>query len=331
MSNNHDLPIQIIAFLFIGGIILFFHSLKKIKQKLKIKNIAKQLISSASAGSVEIEGVAWPLRSFSHSLDGKKIVCRSVTIKKKVQRGKNKSYETVWSKCTTTPFLIFDHTGYLLVEPTYSHNLVAVYGEIDEKKYSPNGLSELAIQGFNEFYDNSVAGFQVSSSRSFLSKLFSADFIILERVIEIGSPLLIHGYLTPDDGARFVLEDANLLSFREKISRILKNKSLKLSLLDKDKDGKIDDTELKKGFGGALSASLKSPLSIVKIKNVGEKNEKIYGNLRSSSNDDLIIHNSFEEQLLSSKPIIFNWITLYFGAALTGSAILLLFKFFIND
>ena len=293
MSNDNTTALKLVVILISLGAITVVRELKKIKKKTKIKNISKQVICAASAGLVELEGVAWPLRTVHHSLEGKRIVCRSVVIKKRVRRGKSKSYETVWSKNSAEPFLIFDQTGYILVEPAYSVFQSAISDEVEEKTYSPYNIKLEGINNFNEFYDNSIEGFRVSLNNSFFSKLFSPDFIILERTIAVGFPLLIHGYITPTDTASYISEDSNLLSFREKVVRLMNSKSLQLKFLDKNKDRLIDDNELRRGFQGALAVSLKSPLAITNLKNIGTSNEKIFGCLRSSKTEELVIINSF--------------------------------------
>ena len=327
MSSDKTTSLRIVALLLVFGVTTVVRELKKIKKKTKIKNISKQVICAASAGSVELEGVAWPLRTIHQSLEGKKIVCRSIIIKKRVRRGNKKSYETVWTKNSSEPFLVFDQTGYVLVEPAYSLLQSVISDDVEEKKYSPFNLKREWIDGFNNFYDNSVEDFRVSSGNSFFSQLFSPDFIILEKIIEVGSPLLIHGHLTPEDTPRYISQGATLISFREKVTRIMNSKSLQLKFLDKNKDSKVDDKELRRGFQGALAVSLKSPLAITDIKNVGESHERIFGILKSNKNEDLLVSNAFEEQLLNSNPIIKNWIMLYLGAGLIGAAIILFIKF----
>ncbi|NOT78699.1 MAG: hypothetical protein HOP07_06805 [Bacteriovoracaceae bacterium] len=326
MSSGMN-PINLFALLFFSGGICVIHALKKIKHKTKIKNISKQLISSASAGLVEIEGVTWPLRSITHDLSGREIVCRSMVIKKRVNRGKRTKYETVWSKQSVEPFLIFDQTGFFLVEPAYSPLHSSIISElVTEHRYVLQGINKKGIESFYDFYDNSLSGLRLTSEKNFLTYFFPPLYLIFERTIEIGSPLLVHAHLFPDDSKRFVNLDLNLQSFREKVSRVLKSTNFKQTIFDKDKDGVIDEYELSRGFKGAMKASLKTPILNIDIKNNGTISEKIYGSLRSSASHELIIHNTFEEQLLNSKPIFKNWAELIIGAILIGCSIIVLLK-----
>lgn len=320
-------PINIFAILLFSGGICIFHALKKIKHKTNIKNISKQVISSASAGLVEIEGIAWPLRSISHALSGKEIVCRSIVIKKRVNRGKRTKYETVWSKQSTEPFLVFDQTGFFLIEPAYSPLHSNIISElVTEQRYGLQGINQKGIDSFYDFYDNSLSGLRLSSEKNFLTYFFPPLYLIFERCIEIGSPLLVHAHLIPDDSKRYVSVDSNLQSFRDKVTRVLKSTNFKKTVFDKDKDGVIDEIELSRGFTGALKASLKTAIVNTDIKNNGTTNEKIYGSLRSSASHELIIHNTFEEQLLTSKPIIKNWAELIIGAILIACSIIVFLK-----
>lgn len=327
MSKDSD-GIRFLFYALFAGGALVVYSVKKIKHKTKLKSLSRQLISAASAGTVELEAVSWPLRSWMHSLDGKKIVYRSIIIKKKMGSGKNARYEKVWEKNSSAPFLAFDQTGFVVVEPSTGLDKSLLVEESLEKKYDYNAVPAEGLESFNEFYDHSVPGLRASCGKKGLfSILFGPSYYIFEKCIPVGSPLLIHGALYPDDSARFIHVEGDLKSFKDKVTKVFKSKNVLKAIFDKNKDGIVDSAELKRGFQGALKTGLKNELSISNIKTHGNPDEKVYGSIRVDHQGDLHLYCTFEEQLLNTKPYIYNWLGLITGAAIIAAIV----AFFVHE
>ena len=315
-------------YLAVAGAMLAYYSYKKIKRKTHMVNTAKQVISAASAGSVEIEAIAWPFRSMDVSLDGKRVVFKRIVIQKLVKRGKNKKWETVWKKSSPNPFLVFDHSGFLTVAPVVNGDDDAMLDGITQKTYEPTNLSQSQLDCFNEFYDHSVQGFNATTKQGFLATFFSFNsaFRILERYVAIGSPLLIHGHLNPEDSFRYINVTQEFALFKERVSKLLKNKDFRRQLFDKNKDGTIDAKELYDGFQSTLKASVKNGILHTDLRQSGLPHEKIYGTILTHTSQELLLSDCFEEQFLAAKPIYWNWLGLYAGIVMVGLGI----YFFLN-
>lgn len=324
MSKRQFSEVHFSIYLALFGGWLIYYSLKKIKKKTTIKIMAKQVISAASAGSVELEAVAWPLRAIDISMSGNKVVYRFIRLQKLVKNNRNEKWETVWSKSSPEPFLLFDPSGFAIVNPYSNTDGLSMSDGLTEKTYPAHKLKSSQLESFDSFYDNSVSGFRASLGGSFLTSFFTSQFRILERTIPVGAPLLIHGHLSPEDHFRYVHLKEEYTLFKQRADKLISNKNYRLSLLDKDKDGTVNTEELYNGFLGALKNSVKKDFGITDFKQEGLPQEKIYGAINDHSNQELTFHESFKEQFLNSQPIYLNWLCLYLGAGLIALAVYIL-------
>jgi hypothetical protein len=304
-----------------------YHSYKQIKKKTKMIVQARQMIAAASAGSIEIEAVAWPLRAIDTSLDGKRVVFRHIEVQKLVKRGKSSSWDTMWEKMTTEPYLVFDHTGFMIVDSNrISTTMRSLTDGLTRFECNPEKLSADQLNSFDEFYDGNVSGFKakLKGTTSFLGQLFSfRAFRIVERAIPVGSPLLVIGNFTPEDKFRYIDISPDFQLFKDRACKLLTNKSYQISLLDKNKDGEVDLEELKSGFQTARAHSFNADLALTNIKSVGASNEKLYGTITGTSENELIITEGLETQILKNSPVYRNWLGLYLGAAIVACSIIL--------
>jgi hypothetical protein len=324
---DEKLNIRFFSILLVSGILLAFDSIKKIKRKIEMKNISKQLLSSASAGSVEIEGVSWPFRAIHNSMQGQKVVFRQVIIQQYVRRGKRGSWQKVWEKNSSEQFMVFDQSGFAIINPGFeTANLVIE--EIPKSIYRAHQLTPAQHESFHDFYDNSLFGFSTSLNQGWLLSIISssAKYRIVERSIPLGSPLFIYGYLIPDDTFRFVHLKEDHAHYNKKMTKFLVNKNYMKPFFDKSRDGIVDDVELKKGFQSAISAMIKKDLGITDLKQNGESTEKVYGTIGANLHQKLHLADCFEEQLLRAKPLYLNWLQLYLGGFLVATAIYILVK-----
>jgi hypothetical protein len=326
---NDPNTLRVVIYLAFAGGALMVYSYKKIKKKVHIKDTVKQIITSASAGSVELEAIAWPFRAIDTDMNGKRIVFRYTQLRKLVRRGKRSTWETVWSKASPEPFLVFDHSGYMIVSPTTATDQIQLTEGLTFTEYNPFALTQKELDSFESFYENSEMGFRAKlrGTRSLLTMLFSSEYKIRECSIAIGSPLLIHAHLTPEDKFRYIHLREEFKLFKDRASKLTSNKNYRLTLLDKNKDGAVDSNELYRGFQAALKSSVKTDFGVTEIKPEGETFEKICGTLSNGSSQALSFAEGFEEQILNSSPIYWNWICLYLGAALVGISLFLMMKF----
>ena len=312
-----EFPLYVTSF----GVMLVVYALKKIKRQNQIRNIAKQMISSASAGEVEIEGIAWPIKSIDHSMKGEKIVFRQMIIQEEIQRRKKSGWVTVWEKHERQPFLVFDQSGFMIIKVEDNF----VIDELVEYKYDPHHLTPLQLESFKRFYDHKLSNFSTSLKTGFLSSFFSSStYRILERSIAIGSPLLVHGHHTPEEKFRYIHIDQEFALFKERVTKLLQNINFQKTLFDKNKDSVVDAKELYNGFRSTLKASVKNEILTTDFKSEGLPVTKVYGTITSTNDQSLQILDCFEEQHLRSRPTFLNWIWLYLGAGVIALGLFLL-------
>jgi hypothetical protein len=330
MSRRHAGPIDAAEALIIFGIILIVHSLKQIKKKTSLQNMGKQLVSSASAGSIELECVAWPLGPVESSMNNHPAVYRHVTVQKYIKQNRSSHWKTVWQKSSPSEFLVFDHSGFIKIDTsTVDQNADANDG-ITSLTYPANKLSSSQLDSFCNIYDNSVAGLDVGVDKGFFSSFFSLgpQFRILEKAIPVGTPLLIQGYFTPLDHFSYIALKEEFRLFKERADKLVSNRNYRLSLLDKDKNGRVDTKEMYDGFQAALKNSVKANFTPTQFKNEGSSHEKLYGTISNGPGQPLSMNECFQEQILNSRPVYLNWLGLYLGAGLVAAGIIVLVIFF---
>lgn len=305
------------------GVVLAIAGYRRIKKKTMMRNIATQVISAASAGVVELEGVAWPMKSIETSIQDEKIVFRYLKIEKLVKSGKSSKWVKVWEKFNLENFLLFDHSGMVIINPK-SDTFEKMIEDLRFQKYNPHKFTEAQLEQFNRLYDGSVAGLEPCVGKSIFGPLFNAHFLVFEYNIPIGAPLLIHGHLEPSDDSNYVHLNTDLEIFRERAAKLLKNKTFMKSLFDKNNDGQVDMEELRKGFKSTLLGSQKNSegnFFAVELKTDGRPTEKIYGEVSHHHNQHLSLTDCFQEQLLRSKPIILEWLLFTLGLSMIGAAV----------
>ena len=328
MFNNLQISLRLIIYLFIGGGFVVYYSYKKIKRKNNLKLTPKQLLSSASAGSVEVEGIAWPFRAIESSMGGERIVFRQIVIKKYVRRGKSSSWKTVWTKNSSTPFMIFDQSGFVIINPDMPEHLIEIE-ELNSTEYRGHKLTNSQVESFYEMYDNSLSGFSLKGNQGFFSSFFSSSssYKIIESVVPLGSPLLLHGFLVPEDKFRYVHLEKDQMLYFERACKLLKNKNYRKAFFDKNRDGEVDEVELQKGFKAAFAMSLKKEPGITNVMENGPSETRICGMMVSTTEQPLIFCHSFEEQFLKSRPVHWNWLALYAGGLMIAAAVFLFLNY----
>src|SRR6476661_98750 len=135
MSKKDDIDIGVGLLLF-GGT-FFYHGWEKIRKLNKIKDSSRQMIAYASAGEVEFEALAWPLKSPALCIEGKKCIYLSVTLEEYKTSGKSKRWVPIWTYHSYDPFLAFDKSGFVKVDPRRIHDVEVTR----EKIYYPKRMN----------------------------------------------------------------------------------------------------------------------------------------------------------------------------------------------
>lgn len=277
----------------------------KIKRRNKVKDTVKQVISSASAGSVELEAIAWPLSTPDKCLQGEDCVFRSWELQE-INNSSNKRghWKTIWTLQTPHPFLAFDHTGFLKIFPLSKDDL-EVHKEII---YYPRKLNQSQKEAFKKHCE-----FSHIFPTGFFGFLTAMSFRIIEKKILVGSPLLIHGHLNPADKIIFLSQEEMLSEFRQKACLLMNGKNFRMKMLDKDQNGEINIKELQGGFKNLFKRTSRQNFCLPQFSESGKSECRFYGDITGTSKHPLTLADAFEEQYLSSVSALFPWILFMIG------------------
>lgn len=299
MSSSDDF--KILFYLTGFGAALTYGSWHRIKRINKVRDTAKQLISSASAGEVEVEAVAWPMERVENCLESKK--CLYVELKlQELKGGKKKSWQTIWNYNFSKPFIAFDQTGFVTVMPGKDHH-IDVHRQ---KTFYPDKMTGEQQVRFNSLY----GGQDIFNTSSFFGiSLLGRKFRIQERKLLVGSPVLIHGFFKPEDQIRYVKLNTMLLDFRDKCTEILLDPGRRQRFMDRNNDGTVTREELGQGFERLLRMSIGEIGEALRLSQEGERQCRYYGKIFGGESEKLHVADTFEEQYLTSKSSFFAWVS----------------------
>lgn len=103
--------------LLIGGLLVFYNSLKNLKKKRLFENIPTSKMRSIAMGLVELKGkIEMTENLLKDPFDHKDCVYWYVHIEEHVKRGKNRRWVTRHKASDCVPFLFSDDTGSVLVQ-----------------------------------------------------------------------------------------------------------------------------------------------------------------------------------------------------------------------
>ena len=106
------------AMLLVGGLLVFYNSLKNLKKKRLFENIPTSKMRSIAMGLVELKGkIEMAENLLKDPFDDKDCVYWYVHIEEHVKRGKRRRWVTRHKASDCVPFLFSDDTGSVLVQP----------------------------------------------------------------------------------------------------------------------------------------------------------------------------------------------------------------------
>lgn len=288
-----------------GGAVISYGGWSSIKRINRVKDSAKQLISAASAGQVELEAVAWPIDKVEKCIEGKSCILLELILEEYSGSGKNKSWKEVWRYTSNRPFLAFDQSGFVTIKPSADH-FIDVH---KERTYEPHRMQSTQQMAFNAFY----GGENIFNTPKVFGFSLGSSFRIKEKKILLGSPVLIHGVFNPEDKIRFVNLDPKLEDFRERCNKLLLSESFRKRFFDKNKDGSVNREELIQGFERVLQMSEGEMSNTLKLLQTGENQCRFYGLVSGNNDVPLHIADTFEEQYLKSKSAVLAWLSFSSG------------------
>ena len=116
-GKSNDNGIGFGVMLLIGGLLVFYNSLKNLKKKRLFENIPTSKMRSIAMGLVELKGKVEIAESLlKDPFDNRECVYWYVQIEEYVKRGKNHRWVTRHKASDCVPFLFSDDTGSVLVQ-----------------------------------------------------------------------------------------------------------------------------------------------------------------------------------------------------------------------
>jgi hypothetical protein len=251
--------------------------LQRFRRKRRAEDLPRAKIVSAPQGLVELQGFAWPLAEQAvQSIFEKSCVYRFFQLEKLTRLGKSLSREVMHTEKTTSRFIIFDSTGFALIDPT-NWSFEAKTHAVPWEKLSASVQNSIVSQ-----IRGRVKGFPPRG-------YFASTFQVVEKVLLVGSPIYANGNFI-SKGAGKILAQAGL---REFSTKVIQDEPTFLRSLDSNQDGSLDEGEALTGcYNTALAVKLDPQLSNV--------SEEIYcvGQLENSQTHPLDVADCHQEHLI---------------------------------
>lgn len=303
------------------GAVLAYGGWRNVKRINRVKDSAKQIISAASAGQVELEAIAWPVDKIDKCLENKNCILLELILEEYSGTGKHKSWKEVWRYTSNRPFLAFDHSGFVTIKPSRNQDIDVQR----EKIYNPHRMTTGQQSIFNSLNPSrSIFG----GASLFGLSVFRNDFRIKEKKILLGSPILIHGFFSPEDRIKFVNLDSKLHDFRGRCTKLIQSESFRKRFFDRNKDGSVNREELSQGFEKVLQMSAGDISSNLQFTSSGDQHCRYYGVVSSKESEELQIADTFEEQYLKSKSAFMAWLSFSCGLFVFFLGLYLLARYF---
>jgi hypothetical protein len=286
-----------IALLFFGGALLV-KGLMNFRKSRKIQDTARIDIASAPQGLVEVEGYAWPLEPSLAAVCGRQVVYYHYKVQELVKRGKNSSWETRYEFNHNASFYAIDHSGVCIVNPNKDSM------DITEK------ITKL------DFYAESIEALSNSARQqsSWLGKIFSGTYRLVEYKLFVGSPVYVCGNLQAMNLNQVKIR-GDYKKFLTQVKTMNVNPIFKMSKLDFNRDGVLSDDEMVAGIADVSKESWSSSV---------ELETQLVGTISSSDVHNLIVADGHQEQYLK-RLTSFNLIKIWGGVALMGAGLFFLF------
>lgn len=175
-----------LAFMLIGlGCFAFYHSLKNIKLRRRIKDTGTSKISSAALGeSVEINGkVISDTESIESPLSGKKCIAFIWDISREVGSGKNKRWE-LQHRFFSTPYIyVTDSSGEIaavdLSSCSFQENMYEYQAPFNDHSFNIGGGAVDILKQYKMLAEKSWLG--------------ASNYRISEKIVMNGEKFFIHG------------------------------------------------------------------------------------------------------------------------------------------
>ncbi len=289
--------------LLLGGVsgYLFYQSIKIHKRLRKIQDTPRSKASSASQGFSELQGFAWPFQSTIFSARQTEAVYYKFRLQREETRGSGKNRRRVWvtvgETSLTDPFLLVDPTGLTLIQPSGADILPSISETRSWNSLNPKEKEHVCQNLLKKSVDSMPSG-------GFLGFL-GPKYRIQEEIIPRGSPLYLSGVFKTENSEVKTLQSPGLTHFHQMLfdpeSRSLKNLT---HLIDKNKDGKISETEALQSYTFAATMAVKKA-GIEKSET--EKSFDIHGCVQNNPDHPLYLAGAHEEHLirkLKYKPVL---------------------------
>ena len=274
--------LQLITMCFVMGAISLWYSFKKLRIRRLVEDTPTSKTRSAAQGFSEFQGYAWttgPTAKCSLSND---CVYYKISLQKHVKRGKNSTWETVFTRGLMTNFLILDSTGAVQVDVEGATLQIEkrITSWRDLSEFSKSHLLKETLTGLAVFGFPPVTG---------LLGLFGPYFRIVEESILLGSPLLVLGeFQSHSSLAKSAPITPGLLAFYDKVQTDPRLKiGTAAAYFDLNRDGKVEADELRRGLFYLARTLINNPSSSLSATDL--KEIPLHGVVKKSETNELVV------------------------------------------
>lgn len=262
------------------GFYLVYSGVSRLLKARKIKDHPRAKTRSVAQGLAELQGFAWALAATKlTNLSNQDAVFLRWELQESVRSGKSRRWVTKALEDSLQPFLLLDSMGAALVHPQASKL------EVRPTTYPWQTLSESQQQRLQVF-GKAVSGFP---PRGYFA---SRRFRVLESSIAFGSPIYAFGeFMTQgSELERQVHARSGVADFLPRLAKA----GNYMPGMDENKDGKLDEVELRRGF---MKEAVRKH-GVQKAKGIESEVLTTSGYLRASQSHELLLSDCHEDHLL---------------------------------
>lgn len=307
----------------IGGVSFLVSAIKNHRTYRHIENHPTSKASSAAQGLCELQGFAWPKKEGFRHYDGNELIYYGLQVQKYVTRGSGKNkrsyWETRFSRVIQSPFYLADATG--LVE-VIMEDLSSYQRNEDQSHFLSKFFKLFRLQAVKINDDfcghpkirnwKSISAAEqeyllsqviVNPPADFPPKIgllgfVSGSYRIVEHMVPVGSPLYANGYFSTLSHQN---EKEKLIGYTDFAKHVFDKEARSLKkmdhLLDANRDGKINEREIRNGYATFAARIRQSALQ--KSRPELEIENQIFGRMSSSQSTPMILHSLHQEQIVA--------------------------------
>jgi hypothetical protein len=273
-----------VSFMALGGVFVV-SGIHSFRRKRRVADVASSRSATAAQGLVELEGFAWHSGSLVKNLNGHDCCLRHIKLQHYVKRHKSSSWETIWENRNSDHFYLVDKLGSVKIF-THDTNYDAVETTMRWQSVPSRYQEEILNLGSFKSTLGGLVGFPPSG-------WFGGSYRILENSIPVGCPVYCQGSFSTPLNLNKTVTIPGIATFFNMIQKQAKQPIHTMMSLDKNRDGRVCESEATTAFVVAGQVALRKSAS---NENMGSA--PLHGLVQSTQEHPLIISGRHQHYLL---------------------------------